>query len=143
MIPKTNPADIPSAVSAVYETYPAAARSLLLSIRKLVFETAARLPEAGPLTETLKWGEPSYLTQATKSGTTIRLAWSPKRPETASLFVSCQTTLIEAWREQHGDLMDFVGNREVRLPLAAPLPIEALAHCIAMALTYHHRKTCS
>ncbi len=143
MIPKTDPADIPSAVSAVYETYPATARSLLLSIRKLVFETAALLPEAGALTETLKWGEPSYLTEATRSGTTLRLAWSQKRPDAISLFVNCQTSLVETWREQYGETLELVGNREIRLPLAAPLPIEALAHCIAMALTYHHRKTCS
>lgn len=133
----------PTHVAAVFQSYPARARRPLMALRQLVIDTAAGLPEAGALTETLKWGEPSYLTEATRSGTTLRLAWSQKRPDAISLFVNCQTTLVENWREHYGETLELVGNREIRLPLAAPLPTEALAHCIAMALTYHHRKTSS
>ena len=61
-------------VGKVFATYPAPARKLLLAIRAMLYETAESLPEAGRITETLKWGEPAYLTERPKSGTTIRLA---------------------------------------------------------------------
>ena len=128
---------LPAPVQAVLGTYPQGARDLLLGLRALIFETAASLPEVGAVTETLKWGEPAYLA---KAGTTIRLAWSSKRPDTAGLFVNCQTTLLETWREHYGDLLDCVGTREIRLPLNQPPPEAPLRHCIAMALTYRKRK---
>lgn len=132
---------MPPAVAAVYDAYPPRARKLLLGVRQRIFETAARHPEIGPLTETLKWGEPAYLPATTKSGTTLRLGWSPKRPDTAGLFVNCQTSLIETWRARYADELTFIGNREIRLPLNRPLPEDPLRHCIAMALTYHKRKS--
>lgn len=131
---------LPAHVGNVFATYPAPARKLLLAIRDMIYQTAAALPEAGRITETLKWGEPAYVTSAPKSGTTIRLAWSPKRPETAGVFVNCQTTLLDDWRKLYGGTLDLVGNREIRLPLGAPLPTDPIRHCIAMALTYHKRK---
>jgi hypothetical protein len=131
---------LPVIVGNVFAAYPAPARKLLLAIRDMIYETAATLPEAGRITETLKWSEPAYLTSAPKSGTTIRLAWSPKRPETAGVFVNCQTTLMDEWRGLYGDVLDLVGNREIRLPLGQPLPKDPIRHCIAMALTYHQRK---
>ena len=70
----------------------------------------------------------------------MRIAWSDKRPDTLGLYVNCQTSLIEDWRARYGNELIFIGNREVRLPLDAPLPTEPLRHCIAMALTYHIRK---
>ena len=130
----------PADVASVYEAYPAPAQRLLLTLRGLIFDTAASLPGAGRITETLKWGEPAYLTSAPKSGTTIRLAWSPKRPESAGIFVNCQTTLLDEWRALYGDVLDLVGNREIRLPLGRPLPKDPIRHCLAMALTYHQRK---
>jgi len=135
-----SPPPPPPDVQAVFDAYPKAARHLLLPLRRLVFETAAGLPGAGRITETLKWGEPSYLTTRPKSGTTIRLGWSAKRPGSAGLFVNCQTTLLSEWRELYEGELDLIGNREIRFPLGSPLPIDAARHCIAMALTYHNRK---
>jgi hypothetical protein len=132
---------MPPAVAAVFEAYPPQAQKRLCALRQLIFETAGSLPGAGPLTETLKWGEPAYLTSATKSGTTIRLAWSAKHPAAASLFVSCQTSLVETWREHYSGDLAFIGNREIRFPLGQPLPAAPVRHCIAMALTYHKRKS--
>lgn len=134
---------LPADVADVYAAYPAPARKLLLAIRDMIFETAAALPEAGRITETLKWGEPAYLTSAPKSGTTIRLAWSPKRPKTVGIFVNCQTTLLDEWRGLYGGVLDLVGNREIRLPLGQPFPKDPIRHCLAMALTYHQRKPAS
>lgn len=138
---RAHPPSMPPAVAAAYEAYPAPARQLLLSLRQLVLDTAAGLPDVGPLTETLKWGEPAYLTEVTRSGTTIRLAWSPKQATAAGLFVSCQTSLIETWRDRYGGDLTFIGNREIRFPLGQPVPDAPVRHCIAMALTYHQRKS--
>ena len=136
----TNTPNPPAAVRAVFEAYPAPARMLLLALRDMIFDIAASLPDAGRVTETLKWGEPAYLTERPKSGTTIRLAWSPKRPDSAGIFVNCQTTLLDDWRSLYGDTLDLVGNRQIRLPLGDPLPADPIRHCLAMALTYHQRK---
>ena len=117
-------------------------RDHLLSCRDLVFQVAAGNGEIGPITETLKWGQPSYLTHRPKSGTTIRLGWS-ETGDTVSLFVHCQTSLVDTWRAHYGDTFTFIGNREIALPTDQSLPRAALQHCIAMALTYHLRKTAS
>lgn len=119
---------------------PEAAASHLRALRDLIFETAEATPQVGEIEETLKWGEPAYLTHAPKTGTTLRLGWD-KTGDHARLFVPCQTTLIETWRAHYNETLDFVGNREVSLPTYRPLPRAELQHCIAMALTYHLRKT--
>ena len=75
------------------------ARPHMLALRSLVFETAAEMPQVGALEETLKWGEPAYLTPS-RSGTTIRMDWKPRAPEVCALYFNCQTTLVETLRVQ-------------------------------------------
>jgi len=106
----------------------------------MILTIAASLPQTGRITETLKWGQPAYLTQQTKSGTTIRLGWD-EAGTGLSLFVHCQTTLVDEWRAHYSDQLTFVGTREITIPTDSPLPKAPLKHCVAMALTYHSRKT--
>src|ERR1700730_3655825 len=61
------------AVDAAFGAYPKALRTRLLALRRLIFETAATTEGVGEREETLKWGQPSYLTPDTGSGSTIRL----------------------------------------------------------------------
>lgn len=61
------------AVAAVLAAYPAPLRERLMELRALIEETAAETDGVGPLEETLKWGEVSYLTSASGSGTTVRI----------------------------------------------------------------------
>lgn len=129
----------PPDVAAALGACPRAARASVTALRALIFETAAELSEVGTLTETLKWGQPSYLTQASKSGTTIRLGWD-EDGGAISLFVHCQTSLVDTWRQRYGNELIFVGNREISIPTDTDLPRASLQHCIAMALTYHSRK---
>lgn len=129
---------LPDTVASVLEAYPAAAQKRFHAIRSLIHQEADRL-EAGPLTETLKWGEPSFLTEASKAGTTIRLAWKSKSANALSIFVHCQTSLIDGWRDRFPELR-FEGNRALVLPLNDDLPEDALLACISDALTYHRRK---
>jgi hypothetical protein len=65
------------AVEAVFNACPAAIKKRLLALRAMVFEVAASTPGVGELQETLKWGEPAYLTAQSKSGSTIRMEGLP------------------------------------------------------------------
>ena len=121
-------------VKATFESYPAAARDRLLELRDAILDVAASIDGVGPLEETLKWSEPAYLTSRSRSGTTVRIAWKAKQPDHVSLFVNCQTSLIDTYRSLFPEL-DCCGNREVRLPLDQPMPA-CLRECVAIALTY-------
>lgn len=134
------PPPAPAAVQAVPDAMPAAPRAYLGKLRDLIRATAAKTPGVGPLTETLKWGEPAFLTNATKSGTTLRLGWKPAEPDTAQVLVHCSTTLVNEWRDLYSGTLAFSGTRAIDLDIRKPLPEAALSHCIAMALTYHARK---
>jgi len=61
-----------SRVKLVFDSYPKQAKKQLLKLRSLVLEAATVINELDNLEETLKWGEPSYLT---KHGSTIRIDW--------------------------------------------------------------------
>jgi hypothetical protein len=126
-------------VSRVFEACPMPMRATLLSLRGLIFEVAAGHPSVGALEETLKWGEPAYLTSATRSGSTIRLAWKAKQPDRVSMFFNCQTNLIETFRTLFPSGLQFVGNREIYFTEGQELPRAELALCIEAALTYHLR----
>ena len=130
----------PPNVAKAFAACPPSAARTLAQLRALIFDTAAARPEIGPLTETLKWDQPAYLSDKTKSGTTIRLGWDDAGTR-VSLFVHCQTTLVSEWRHLYEDELVFVGNREVQIPIHQAFPRTAIQHCIAMALTYHSRKT--
>ncbi|MCF4167347.1 DUF1801 domain-containing protein [Zavarzinia compransoris] len=128
-------------MARAFDAFPAAVRRRLLDMRALIFETAAGNPSVGPLTETLRWGEPAYLAEATGSGTTIRLGMTKGSPPQCAMFVNCRTTLIDAFRLSFPDAFGYEKNRAVLLPPSGPLPREALAVCVAMALTYRRRAT--
>lgn len=133
-------AAMPDAVAAAYAAIPETQRQRLAALRQLLLEVARHTEGVGPITETLKWGEPAYLTAATRSGTTIRLGISKAAPADCALFVSCNSNLVPQWRDRYADRFSFEGNRALILPLQRDWPEAELRHCIAMALTYHARK---
>jgi hypothetical protein len=134
------PPSIPAAVAAAFATFPAPVRLRLLEVRTLIFTTAEEAG-VGPLAETLKWGEPAYLTEATGSGITIRLGRA-KSPEGAcAVLFNCRTTLVETFRRQFPDAFAFQGNRAILLDPSAPLPAGPLKMCLAMAMTYHRPRS--
>lgn len=131
---------MPADVAAAFDAFPVALRRRLRGIRSLIFKTAARLDGVGPLTETLKWGEPAYLTDASGSGTTIRLGWlRPSETHCAVLF-NCKTTLVESFRERFPDEFAYQKNRALLLDMAKPVPETELSICLGMALTYRKRR---
>lgn len=135
-----NVSNPPASVAAAFDALDPNLRAHLLALRTAILGVAADDPRIGPLTETLKWGQPAYLTDATKSGTTIRLGTSKKAPNHAALFVHCQTSLVGQWRDLYSGVLDFEDNRAVLFDLNKSLPGDPLRHCIAMALTYHLNK---
>lgn len=132
--PKMDPA-----VEQAFAEMPEAARAGLLAVRALIFE-AASAADVGRLQETLKWGQPSYLTPETKSGSTIRLGVPKSADHAFALFVHCQTDLIEQFETNYPGEFDFEGTRAVLFSADKPIPADALKHCIGLALTYHKRK---
>ncbi len=128
---------MPEAVAEAFGRFPEGARTRLLAARGQVFAAAEDDARVGALTETLKWGEPAYLTGATRSGSTLRLGLAGK-PAEAALLVNCRTGLVEEIRARYGDLFRYAGTRGVVLTDAAPP--EAVRHCAALALTWHARR---
>ena len=135
IIPQINPD-----VANVMNGYPSPVRAALMQIRELIFAMAAD-KGVGPLTETLKWGEPAYLTAATKAGSTIRLGWKANAPAQYAIYFNCRTTLVDTFRTLFVDELKFGGNRAIILDVSEPLPRQHLRICIAMALTYTRAKS--
>ncbi len=131
---------INSEVEAVFNTYPQQFRTKLLFLRQLILNTAASIPGIGKIEETLKWGEPSYLTPESKSGSTIRIAWKESQKTQYSIFFKCTANLVPAFKEKFPEQFDFGGNRSIDFKLNDVLPLEELKLCIALALTYHKNK---
>jgi hypothetical protein len=119
-----------------FNRYPDKVREKLLSLRQLIFETAADI-DLEDLEETLKWGEPSYVT---KKGSTIRIAWRKSFPDEVGIFFHCKTTLVDTFKEIYRDQFRFEGNRAILFKLDDKIPADALKHCIALSLTYHKIK---
>jgi hypothetical protein len=126
-------------VAAAFGLFPGATRTRLLEIRTLLFSVAESTEGVGAVTETLKWGEPAYLTAATRSGSTIRLGWNRDHADDCAVLFHCRTTLVETFRERFPDVFRFQKNRAILLSSAEPLPVE-LAECLEAALTYHQRQ---
>ncbi len=114
-------------------------RAALMDLRSLILAVAERTAGTGNLVETLKWGQPAYLTEKPRSGTTLRIDADNGQGGDYALFVPCSTSLIETWRELYPELV-YGGTRSVHFKLGAQLPEAELRHCIAMALTYHQHK---
>jgi len=133
--PITNPQ-----VAAVFNNYPEKMREKLMFMRQLIFGTAAATEGVGELEETLKWGEPSYLTPNTKSGSTVRIDWKQKNEEQYAMYFKCTTNLVETFREKYPTEFRYGGNRSIIFNEDDEIPVKELSDCIGLALTYHLRK---
>jgi hypothetical protein len=139
---KKRAGDSDPAVDAVFAAYPRAVKAKLLALRRLIFDTAKITSGVGALEETLKWGQPSYLTPETKSGSTIRIDQVKPDVDQVAVYFHCQTNLVETFRELYPKLT-YSGNRAILLDASGKLPEAELRHCVGLALTYHlsQRKT--
>lgn len=128
-------------VYEVLQSYPDDIRGKLFELRKMIYQTATRNPVIGEITETLKWGEPAYLTNETKSGSTIRLGWKPSQEAYYMMHFNCQTTLIDRFKRRYADLFRYDKNRSLVFHVNDVIIEQALCDCIEQALTYHLLKS--
>jgi uncharacterized protein DUF1801 len=128
-----------AAVDAVLDACPGPIRTKLKTLRRLILDTAKTTKGVGRIEEALKWGQPSYLTPETGSGSTIRIDRVKSTGNQVAVFFHCQTDLVETFRELYPKL-SYSGNRAILLDADKKLPEAELRHCVALALTYHLRK---
>ena len=124
-------------VAEVFNNYPKHMRQKLMLLRQLVLETALQNDGIGPLEETLKWGEPSYVA---KNGSTIRMDSKSSTPEKYALYFNCKTKLVDTFKELYGDKLKLEGNRAIVFDIHDVIPVNEVKHCIFLSLTYHSRK---
>ena len=99
-------------VASLFKAYPSAVRSKLMALRELVLNTAAKTAGVGRLTETLKWGQPSYLTEETGSGTTVRID-RLKAADGYAVYFHCQSGLLGQFRELYPETFRYQGKRAI------------------------------
>lgn len=129
---------IPSSVLSIFQAFSPEDRDAFLDARELIFDVAATDLRIGILEETLRWGEPAYITTSNKTGSTIRLG-TEKTSGMLALFFNCKTTLVEEFRQQFGEVLTYSKNRAVLIQCGDSQIRDALKICIASALTYHLR----
>lgn len=137
------PAFADPAVEAVFTACPPVLKKKLLALRNMIFEVAASTAGVGQLQETLKWGEPAYLTATSKSGSTVRMAPRKGSSTQYALYFNCQTTLVDSFRTMFPVEFSYERNRAIVFDTADKVPAQALKFCLAMALTYHRNKATS
>lgn len=124
-------------VAEIFSRYPIYIRKKLLFLRQLIIDTASETEGVSDFEETLKWGEPGFVT---RSGSTIRIAWKKSKPDQYAIFFHCKTKLVDTFKELYKHQFRFEGNRAIVFSKDDDIPIEELKHCIALSLTYHHIK---
>lgn len=127
-------------VAAVFRSYPQKIRTKLMFLRQLILETAASIEIVGQIEETLKWGEPSYLTPKTKTGSTIRINIKKSHLEQYAIYFKCTANLVPAFKEKYAEKFRFEGDRSIVFKIDEKIPVKELKNCIALALTYHRNK---
>ena len=127
------------AVAEIFAAYTPAQRERLLRLRELIFQVAMETAGVGRIEETLRWRQPSYLTNESGSGSTVRIDAVRGSANAYAIYFICTTGLIDDFKELYPKLFKFEGNRAIVFDVAHNLPVDELRHCISLALTYHLR----
>ena len=121
-------------------SYPEPVKSKLLEMRQLIIDCAVEDSQINKLQETLKWGEPSYISNI---GSTLRFDWKSKRPEEVAMFFKCTSKIVPTIKEVFGDKFEYENNRALWFKINERLNANDLRECILMALKYHRLKKLS
>ena len=124
-------------VKDVFDNYPETVQHQLSYLRALVISVASEISGLVTLEETLKWGEPSYLT---KQGSTIRMDWKAKNPEQYAIYFKCTSKLVPTFKTIYKNIFEYEDNRAIVFKLNDIIPETELKSCISMALRYHKIK---
>lgn len=138
LVPPSRP---DAAVAEVFASYPDDVRAKLVALRQLILDTADGLVSVGTIEETLRWGQPSYLTSETKTGSTIRIAPTARDSvHDYGMYFICRTNLVSTFRTMFGEVFTYEKNRALLFDVDEAVPTNELRECVAMALTYHSSK---
>ncbi|MDC7995635.1 DUF1801 domain-containing protein [Altibacter sp. HG106] len=124
-------------VHTVIDAYPELVQEKLKNLQDLVLETAHETPEVTTLEITLKWGEPSFVTNV---GSTLRMDWKEKTPDQYALYFQCTSRLVDTFRLVFDEKFKFEGSRAMIFHLDQKIPETALKECIKACLRYHKVK---
>lgn len=122
------------AFEAKMANYPDFVRDKLQLLRDLVLETAKEIPEIENIEETLKWGEPSFVT---KNGSTLRIDWKSKTPNQYQMYFKCTSRLVETFKVVFGEFFTYEKNRAIIFQRDQEIPVSELKACIKATLIYH------
>jgi hypothetical protein len=107
--PMTNP------FAATIASWPPHIRAQFQEIRTLIL-AAAQGAAVGPISESLKWGQPAWRPKRARQGSTLRLMWQENTPASLALFVDCKTSLSATMEEIYPTEFIYENNRALRLP---------------------------
>ncbi len=125
------------AVVEKFNSYPEEVKVKMENLRNIILECADELDSVKEVVETLKWGEPSYLS---KNGSTLRIDWKERAPEQVSMYFNCNSRLVPTFKAVFGDLFKYEKDRAIHFDLGEEIPKPELKRCIKMALQYHDVK---
>lgn len=128
-------------IAIVFDAYPDEVRKSLMFLRQLIFDTALVTEGVGEIEEALRWGQPSYLTTESKSGSIIRIAQVHSQEDQYAIYFHCQTNLISTFKQLYPVEFHYEGNRGILFYGGDEIPVKALGHCISLALAYHRNKS--
>lgn len=121
-------------VRAAFDAAPPDAQRGMLCLRDLIYTVAADLPEIGNLTETLRWGQPAYVTSK-RAGASLRLG-IPKSGGFA-LYTHCQTSLIADFTTAFPNMDKVEGTRAIHFTDATQIDPSRHGMLVNSILTYH------
>lgn len=124
-------------IEIVFDNYPDFVKKQMFQLRNLIIAVAEETPAILELEETLKWGEPSFITP---QGSTLRINWKPKTPNQYALYFKCTSKLVSTFKIIFDNQFQYEGSRAIVFPLDYNLPIPQVKACIKAALMYHQVK---
>ena len=128
----TNPA-----VKEKFKKYPKHIKPKMNHLRKLIIDVANSDKSITEIEETLKWGEPSYIT---KNGSTLRIDWKEKNQTQYAMYFKCTSKLVPTIKDVFGDFFKYENTRAILFDLNDKIPEDELKICISLTLNYHKVK---
>lgn len=110
----------------------------VMEIRNWIYEIAESNDLIGEIEECMKWGQPSFLTPKTKSGSTIRIG--KVDDSEFALYFNCKTTIAKEIAREFPE-WNCDGKRALYFKANQKLSKTKLITCLNKALLYHKRKS--
>jgi len=122
-----------TSIEIVTAAYPKDIQLRYLEFKYLIQKVAEKSKGVKTLEESLKWNEPSFRSNI---GSPVRFGWNSKIADHFGIYFVCTTSLIETFKQLYSDIFTFDGNRALIFTANESLQIEAIDHCLELALRY-------